>query len=491
MHGGAIYNASSLEINNCTLENNVATGFGGGAIFNVGFVNVTNSTVSANHAPVGNGGAIFNEPFSYQPVDFPNLNISNSTFSANDAAGNGGAINNNGKILISTSTFTRNSAASGGGIYNYPPANGTISIDNSIVAGNSVTNNIAANGPDCSGTIGSPYGHNLIQNTSGATITGDAPGNITGQPANLGPLRNNGGPTRTHALLEGSPAIDAGNGGQGTDQRGYGRVGPSDIGAFEFEGTPPPSYLYFGAQQYSIAENGGSIAITIKRGGNLTVPVTVDYAVTGSAKRPDDYDLSDGPLSFAAYEVKKSFTITIADDALDEPNETVNLNLTVASPGGLIVYPAKTTLTIKDNDLPPIVSISDVTVTEGNGGTTTPTLARFTIRLSAPSGKKVTVQYRTANGTAVAPDDYTAIPATSTDPLPVCSFLPGRLTKIVTVPVKGDTIDEVNESFQVNLSSPTNATMKAINGTLTDRQGIGTITDDDGTSATGGSTPAG
>jgi len=121
--------------------------------------------------------------------------------------------------------------------------------------------------------------------------------------------------------------------------------------------------------------------------------------------------------------------------------------------------------TITVRDATPSLAINDVTVTEGNSGTVN---AAFTVGLSAPSGRTVTVSYATANGTATAPDDYTAIAATT------LTFTPGQTSKTVTVAVKGDALDEANETFQVNLSAATNAT-------IADGQGIGTITDDDPT----------
>ena len=118
--------------------------------------------------------------------------------------------------------------SSGGGINNQF---GTINFINSIIAANT-----GPTGPDCLGNLASE-GHNLVQDTSGCTIAGDLTGNITGQAPLLGPLRDNGGPTFTHALLAGSPAIDAGDdsAAPATDQRGVARPqGPqSDIGAFE------------------------------------------------------------------------------------------------------------------------------------------------------------------------------------------------------------------------------------------------------------------
>ena len=79
----------------------------------------------------------------------------------------------------------------------------------------------------------------------------------------------------------------------------------------------------------------------------------------------------------------------------------------------------------------------------------------------------MTVEFATANGTAVAPGDYTARTGHAR------TFTAGQLTRTITVAVNGDTIDEVNETYFVNLSNPTNAT-------IADSQGVGTIIDDDG-----------
>src|SRR5690606_37058422 len=114
---------------------------------------------------------------------------------------------------------------------------------------------------------------------------------------------------------------------------------------------------------------------------------------------------------------------------------------------------------------------NDVSLTEGDAGMTnaifTVTLADATaaalgVRATVP----VTVDYATADGTATAPGDYTATNGTLT-------FAPGETTKTIAVPVVGDTAIEPNETFFVNLSNPTNAT-------IADGQGIGTITNDDG-----------
>ncbi len=135
---------------------------------------------------------------------------------------------------------------------------------------------------------------------------------------------------------------------------------------------------------------------------------------------------------------------------------------------------APTTFTLDDVSLvegsgfeepPPAVpqlSLDDVSVTEGDQGTTT---ATFTVSLSAASTETVTVSYATANGSATAGEDYVA----TNGPL---SFAPSERTKTIAVTVNGDEVVEPDETFLVNLSGPTNAT-------IADGQGVGTIRNDD------------
>lgn len=119
--------------------------------------------------------------------------------------------------------------------------------------------------------------------------------------------------------------------------------------------------------------------------------------------------------------------------------------------------------TIQNDDAQPTISISDVSQNEGNAGTSN---FNFTALLSNASSQTVTVSYQTADDTATAPVDYTAIGATT------LTFNPNEISKQVTVLVNGDTNVEPNESFFVNLSNPTNAT-------ISDNQGVGTIVNDD------------
>jgi len=192
--------------------------------------------------------------------------------------------------------------------------------------------------------------------------------------------------------------------------------------------------------------------------------VTLNYSTAnGSATAGSDYVATSGTLTFNPGDTTKTITVVVNGDTIVEPDETffVNLsnpvNATIADGQGLGTI-------INDDTFPPVsLSINDVSVTEGNTGTTN---AVFTVTLSAASAQTVTVNYSTANGSATAGSDYVATSGTLT-------FNPGDTTKTITVVVNGDTVVEPNETFFVNLTTATNAT-------IADGQGVGTILDDDG-----------
>src|SRR5207247_2408934 len=189
------------------------------------------------------------------------------------------------------------------------------------------------------------------------------------------------------------------------------------------------------------------------------------YSVTGGSATGGgvDYTLASGTLSFAPGVTNLNISLTVVNDALDEDDETIQIAL--SSPANATLGAITThTYTILDNDPIPSLSINNVTVTEGDSGTTN---ANFTVTLSPASGRAVTVNYATADGTATAPSDYVAIPTTA------LTFNPSETTKTITVAVNGDIVDEPNETFTVNLFNPTNATLAGATGT-------GTIIDDDG-----------
>jgi hypothetical protein len=246
--GGGIYSHNgSLNVSDSTLSGNSAS-YGGGLFGRTNTMTIERSTISGNQSQNSNGGGI-------ESV-FATLNVINSTISGNSVTGQSG-FGNGGGILsyvsnttINHSTITANYAtAAGGGINAF---GGSLSLNNTIVAGNfrGMTRD------DISGAATASY--SLIGDSTGATITNNGGSQIGNgmSPINpmLGLLASNGGPTATHVLLTGSPAIDAGDPSfsppPSVDQRGnpFSRVtdgdGTSgaqiDIGAFEAPAQAPP-----------------------------------------------------------------------------------------------------------------------------------------------------------------------------------------------------------------------------------------------------------
>lgn len=222
--GGGIRNqGGTTTITDSTISNNVVDAQGGG-IFTIGTpLTIIRSTISGNTATESGGGI---------RIDSGTLTVQNSTISNNTASSGGGIRNLNGTVTVTASTIADNSGGSafGGGIATFAP--GTVNLTGSILA-----NNSAGSSPDCTEAIISG-GFNLIEDTSGCTITGTTTGNITGQDPQLLALASNGGPTQTRALLGSSPALNAFTSGcppPTTDQRGVTRPQQAacEIGSFE------------------------------------------------------------------------------------------------------------------------------------------------------------------------------------------------------------------------------------------------------------------
>jgi hypothetical protein len=230
--GGGIYNETTLTVSNSTLSNNSSSVEGGG-IENWGTLAVSNSTLSGNSA--GNfGGGIANAGGM--------ATISNSTLSGNSANGNygfgGGIWNGNGALTVSNSTLSENRAVSGGG--GLSAGNGLPVLHNTLIAGN-FRGATGTTRDDVSGHLDVGGDYNLIGDGTGMTgLQNGVNGNLIGRASApidplLDALDNYGGPTETHALLAGSPALDAGNPNQlgVPDQRGVIRTGGVNIGAYQ------------------------------------------------------------------------------------------------------------------------------------------------------------------------------------------------------------------------------------------------------------------
>jgi hypothetical protein len=202
---------------------------------------------------------------------------------------------------------------------------------------------------------------------------------------------------------------------------------------------------------------------TVSLSAASTQTVTVNYATAdGTATLAEnDYQAASGTLTFNPGVTSQTITVLVNGTTTFEPDETFFVNL--SAPSGATIAVAQGTGTIQNNIPVPSISINNVLLPEGNSGTTAFT---FTVSLSASSTQTITVNYATADGTAtVAKGDYQANSGTLT-------FNPGVTSQTITVLVNGNTTFEPDETFFVNLTAPSNATI----GTA---QGTGTIQNDD------------
>ncbi|MCK4581127.1 MAG: hypothetical protein KAU10_07235, partial [Dehalococcoidia bacterium] len=187
--------------------------------------------------------------------------------------------------------------------------------------------------------------------------------------------------------------------------------------------------------------------------------ITVDYATADeTALAGEDYTAASGTIAFLPGQTSHTLNVVTLEDSLDEANETFYVNLgNVTGPASLTDSQGLGTI-LNDDGIPSIV-IDDVLVYEGETAT-------FTVRLSNLSTETITVSYTTSEGTALAGEDYTVASG-------IVTFLPGQMSHTFNVVTLDDLLDEVNETFLVNLGNVTGL------ANLADSQGMGTILDND------------
>ncbi len=452
-NGGGLHitGDGAVSLTETTVDGNTAANEGGG-LWNsaAGTLDVVRSTVSNNSS--GDGGGIFNDGSG------GNIIVTNSTIAGNTASASGGGIASEGAMVTLTSvTIADNSATTGGGVSS---TGGTVSAINSIVS-----RNTAGTDANVSGTL-IDNGNNLIDVAAG-----------------LGTLADNGGPTRTIALLAGSPALDAGvAAGLATDQRGVARPQGTaiDIGAFESDLDGPTPTLSIAAADADKNEgNNGSTAFTftVTRGNETTGQTTVDFNVTGTGSNPANASdfvggvLPSGTVTFMAGQTTQTITVNVAGDAVVEPDESFVVNLSNAS-GGATITTAMANGIIRNDDVAQTPTLSIVaTDADKNEGDTGPTAFTFTVTRGNETTGQTTVDFN-VTGTG-------SNPANTSDfvggvlPSGTVTFMAGQTTQTITVNVAGDAIVEPDESFVVNLSNASGG------ATITTAMATGVIRNDD------------
>jgi hypothetical protein len=253
--GGGVYNAGTLNLIGSTISGNAVVNEGGG-VFNYGSLTLAGSTISGNTATNACGG-VYNDATATAVMI-------NSTISNNSAIEGGGVCNDaTGTLNLNASTISSNAARDvGGGVSN----RGDLTLDSTLISGN-----IARIGREIYNAVGTvaTNNFNLFGFNGSAGTTGFTPGPNDVIPAAgvtlaeiVATLGDNGGTTQTHALVAGSPALNAVGAGCPpplVDQRGIARPQGSrcDIGSFELTGAttlppavppppPPPNARCFG-----------------------------------------------------------------------------------------------------------------------------------------------------------------------------------------------------------------------------------------------------
>ena len=227
-------------------------------------------------------------------------------------------------------------------------------------------------------------------------------------------------------------------------------------------GPPTISISDATVQEGNSGTRTASFTVTLSAASAQTVTAHYQTADATATVANNDYLATSGTVTFAAGVTSRPVTVAVVGDTSVEPDETFSLDLSAPTNATIADAQGIGHITNDDQALPTL-SIADASVLEGDPGAAG--RARFIVRLSARSAVTVRVAYATAPGTAVEGGDYKLKAGTLT-------FLPGAVKKVIKVVFIGDLVAENDETFFVNLSSPTNAT-------IADGQGLGTIRNDD------------
>ena len=464
MGGGfMVRGASTMTLTNSTVSGNKSgnsggpsgtNGFGGGAMVN-GALFVSGSTFSGNTTG-GPGGGLMN-----QGVGF--LKMVNSTVSGN-LAGNGIQDDSSTTLSLTNCTVTNNAP------FGVMSASGSGVVRNSILAGNN-----GGSGPDASGNFAS-QGHNLVGNANGSTgfnAAGDQKGS-TASPLNarLGPLADNGGPTQTHALLAGSPALDAGdnalaldanNNPLTTDQRGAGfprfadaadadAAQTVDIGAFEAHPSVEDIANKTTGQNVplSFSFNVGDAALGI---GSVTASSDNATLVPNDASH----------VSVTGTGSSRTLQLTPASGQ----SGSATITVTVAGTNGRSMSDTFVLTVVPVNQAPTLNSLGDLVINE-DAGTQTVNLGGISAGAGETQALTVTAS---SSDTTLIPNPtvtYSSPAATGSVSFASVANRSGSATITVTVKDNGGTadggVDTFSRTFNVTVTAVNDAPVNTVPG---------------------------
>jgi hypothetical protein len=429
--GGGIANQGTLTLDAVAVSGNTATAEGGGIYSTTGTLMVTNSTVSGNTAV--DGGGIYNNAA---------LVMTNATVSGNTTTASGGGVLNNGaSAQLTNVTVTANRADSdgnasgaGGGVANSAAADNLL-LRNTIVSANFAGSSPGTAADDVSGGSSATSAHNFI-----------------GGDARLGVLANNGGPTATHALLLGSPALEAGDNAFATasDQRGAPRIRDSadvnatetvDIGAFEADPTIEDI-----TDKTTIEDLPLLFAIDVGDGSTAFTSQTVTSSNTTLVPNlAANLDLSTATGS------TRTVTITPAADQFGTSTITVTLSRTV---GGTTVSVSDTFLftVTQVNDPPTLDPIADPAAILEDAGQQTVNFSGATAGPADELSTQTIAFTATSSNPSVIPHPavlYTAGSTTGSLTYTPVANVSGTATITVTVADNGIPPQSVSRTFNV------------------------------------------
>jgi subtilisin-like proprotein convertase family protein len=226
--------------------------------------------------------------------------------------------------------------------------------------------------------------------------------------------------------------------------------------SLSIETTPPP--ITFSAPSVSVSE-GGTASLSVTRTPTNGMS-TVSFATSPGTASSGDFGSTSGTLTFADGESTKTIQIPTLDNALDGPDKTFTVALSNPISAALGA-PSTATVTIVDNDAPPLLSLSNASGSEAAGS------LFFAYSLSSASQKPISFSVAASNGSAQIGSDFSAPAAT-------VSVAPGSTSGLIGVPITNDALDEADETLSIALSSAVDVTLPASPSAL------GVIVDDDG-----------